>query len=233
MGRRASRRLARIHVKRRCFERGGLTAPGRTVLFRVRHAADWHSAILVPSLVTIVVFLAFGIWCGWRVLRYDPTPEQAEANAPSGIRGWLVLPAIGVALRRFLILLTLVEWVAFPWVHAISQQPWRCCAYLALLAAICVQLVAGLVGFALFFRKRSSAPVVLVALMWLGWLITLGLGLFNASLGLHNQTFVKALGYASMDFFFVGAWSLYFFGSRRVGPRSYPVDRCPRANLPD
>lgn len=194
-------------------------------LSKYRVAADSDAAIAVPSLLTIVVSLAFGIWSGWRAFRYDPTPEQAEANAPRGIRGLLLLPATGVALSPIAILVLLADWVKLshlrvwhmlPWIGTTSYQPWRYYAYLALLAAICVQLVGSLVSAILFFRKRSSAPAVVVALIWLGWLITLGLGLFDAALGVRNYSIIRVVGTACMQIFILGAWSLYLFGSRRV-----------------
>lgn len=107
-------------------------------------------------------------------------------------------------------------WSALPWIGAASYQPWRHFAYLAILAAFILQLVGSIVSAFLFFRKRSSAPVVLVALLWLGWLVTLGLGLFDAALGLHNFSFIRVVGLSCRGFFFVGAWSLYMFASDRV-----------------
>ena len=194
-------------------------------LARNEHAASAGSATALPPLVTIAVALAFAIWCGWRVWRYDPTPEKAAENAPSGIRGFLVLPAIGVALGPIGAVLILAQWIKvsnpqvwrmLPWIGATTYQAWRQYAYLALLAAICLQLAGSIVVAVLFFRKRSSAPIVLIALMWLGWLVTLGLELFGAALGLHHQSFMRAAGLASEHFFVVGAWSLYLLGSKRV-----------------
>jgi transglutaminase-like putative cysteine protease len=189
------------------------------------HTADADSAISVPPMVTTAISLALAICLGWLVFRYDPTPEQARENAPRGIRGFLLLPAISVTLSPLALLVLLAEWMKLsnlrvwrmlPWIGATSYQPWRHYAYLAILAVICVQLVGSLVSAVLFFRKRSSAPMVSVALMWLGWLVTLGLELFDAALGIRNHSFIRAAGLSCRHFFVVGAWSLYMFGSQRV-----------------
>jgi transglutaminase-like putative cysteine protease len=189
------------------------------------HVAGAGSAVATAPMITIVMSFVLAIGFGWRVLRYDPTPEQASGNAPSGIRGFLLLPAVGVIINPIGMLGLLVEWVkvgklgvweALPWIGATSYQPWRHYAYLALLAAICVRLVGSVLSAFLFFKKRSSAPIVLVALLWLGWLVALGLELFDAALGIHNYSFMRAAGLASRDFFLAGAWSLYMLGSQRV-----------------
>lgn len=188
-------------------------------------AAGTDNAISMPSIVTLALSLAFGIWCGWRVLCYDPLPKQAEENAPAGIRGFLVLPAIGAVLGPVGALWVMVEWVklsqlriwhVLPSMGATSYQSWRYLAYLALLATICVTLVCSCVYANLFFRKRSSAPVINVALMWTSWLYTLGIGLFGAALGLHNHSFTRPVGEACLQAVIAGAWSLYMFRSQRV-----------------
>lgn len=184
-----------------------------TIVFRRTHRG---SVISRMSMFIIALSLTFGAWYGWRVLRYDPTPEQAEPNAPTGIRGWLVLPAIAVAIGPVVILCAFVGWIFLPRVHEIGRQPWHYYAYLALLAAVCVQLVGTVVTFILFFRKRSSAPAVVVALMWYTWVISLAMDLLYVTLGINHRTFLGALGSACAQLFVLGALSLYFFGSRRV-----------------
>lgn len=196
-----------------------------TALAKDSHAADAASAIAVAPMVTIIVSLTLAIWLGWRVFRYDPPPEQARASAPCGIRGFLLLPTISVTLSPIGILTWLVAWTklsslrlwrALPWIGATSYQAWHYYVYLTLLAIFCLQLVGSIVSAVLFFTKRSSAPVVLVALLWLGWLVTLALELFDAVLGIHTYSFARVAGLASWNFFIVGALSLYLFGSQGV-----------------
>ena len=187
-----------------------------TATVRLRKARPLHFVISGPSIVTITLSLAFGLWCGWLVLRYDPTPEQPEGNAPSGIRGFLLLPTIWVALDPLLQLLLVPVWLMEPWISAISHQPWHYCAYLAFLALFCVQLVGSVVCFRLFFRKRSSAPAVVVVCMWLSWLAGLGLALFYMVLGISHYTLTTAVGTYCRELFIFGALTMYFLGSRRV-----------------
>jgi transglutaminase-like putative cysteine protease len=189
----------------------------RTVTF-VR--AD--AGVGVPSMLTLAVALAFGIWCGWRVFRYDPTPERARENAPSGIRGFLVLQAIAVSLAPLVILFVLAVWLMLSnsrvWqgLGATSYRPWCNYAYLILLAAICVQLVVSFVSAVLFFSKRSSAPGVIVAIMWFGWFVSLGMELFGSAIGIHSYSLTKSVADASEQLIAVVLWSLYLLRSQRV-----------------
>jgi transglutaminase-like putative cysteine protease len=194
-------------------------------LAKSKHAADAGTSVSMPAILTLAASLLFGVWCGWRVFRYDPAPEEAEKNAPTGIRGFLLLPAVGVTLAPIGSLVTLTAWVKIgelrvwdmlPWISSTSYQPWHYYAYLLLLAAMCLQVIGCSIVTILFFMKRSSAPEVLVALIWLGLPLSFGLELFYASLGIHDHTFARLAAFAFAQVFSAWGYSLYLYKSQRV-----------------
>lgn len=194
-------------------------------LAKIKHAADAGTALSVPAILTLALSLLFGTWCGWRVFRYDPAPEPAEKNAPTGIRGFLLLPALGVSLAPIGSLVTLMAWAKvaelrvwdmLPWIGSASYQPWRYYAYLLLLAAIFLQVIGCLLVAILFFTKRSSTPAVLVAMIWLGLPVDFGLELFDAALGIRGHTFNRMAAIAFAQVFIAWGYSLYLYKSQRV-----------------
>jgi hypothetical protein len=103
-----------------------------------------------------------------------------------------------------------------PWITSTSYQPWHYYAYLLLLAAMCLQVIGCSIVTILFFMKRSSAPQVLVALIWLGLPLSFGLELFYASLGIHDHTFARLAAFAFAQVFSAWGYSLYLYKSQRV-----------------
>lgn len=126
--------------------------------------------------------LAFGMlvgglwtWIAIRAWQHDPAPIGiASASAPRGLKGWLVLPTIGLVLTPILMAFTLHQssaaWVPETW-HALTT--FGGASYHALWApAMLLELVAsiGIIVFAililvLFFQQRTSAPKFYIAFM--------------------------------------------------------------------
>jgi transglutaminase-like putative cysteine protease len=129
-------------------------------------------APLLTALLSL--FLGVFLFIGF-VVRWDPPPAQSKVGWPAGIRGWLVLPAILVALTPFTSGLSLyrlsrlVDVDSWARLHDTMPGPWKTWApaiLLALTACGVLILVYQLFLIKLFFGRRTSAPRLWIILEW-------------------------------------------------------------------
>ena len=192
----------------------------------------------VPAAVLLLT-LGGSLWLavrrGWQ---YDPEPAPAPPGAPAGIRGWLLLPAIGIVFSSLVFAWLLVSylpsftadaWQALP---SAFTEPWRGTArpgFLAIAASSIALLAFSTLAAALLFRKRSSFPAVFIAfsvtaLLWAivlqAWLLLSGLDTEGTWPGLIASSIRESL--------VTLLWVVYLRRSKRV--RATFVNRArPRA----
>lgn len=173
------------------------------------------------------LFIAGGAaWLMMRAWRWDPAPRAAPAGAPSGIRGWLILPSIAVVVSPLNLL-----WSFFSNLSGYSASSWSDLTvsggahYSALWApfllgemALNILLVASSLLLArLFFGRRSSLPWAFVGFLMTALLVR------TLDLSLTSMMPVKAGTVTPMDWATLTRdgvsgvlWSWYFLVSRRV-----------------
>lgn len=163
-----------------------------------------------------------------KLYRYDPPPVASAVMDPDleGIRGWLLLPALGVALTPVRILVDLAmlapsyaadSWAVLTTAGGAAYHPFWAPVLLFELAANIGLLVFSVVLAVLFFQKRRGTPRVYVAY-----------AAGSALIHLLNLLFVRAMQEAGVEITardwgelshgVLGAliWGSYFLFSRRV-----------------
>lgn len=161
-----------------------------------------------------------------RVFRFDPAPKPLPADgAPVGIRGWLLLPALGVISSPVMIAVSLFNgmgvyraeaWSALTTPGGPAFHPdW---AFL-LIFELCANLgllVLALLSLVLFFQRRTTAPMVYIVML-LASLIVQSVDYYLASAipAMESELgqAAKGLGRA---FFGAVIWIPYMLKSKRV-----------------
>lgn len=183
-------------------------------------------AIAPLPFITLLVALGLGIWGAVRLYRYDPPPRPVEPGAPVGIRGWLLLPALGALVSPFVFGWLVANWA--PFIHAdmwytlpsIVSESHRASAHIALLAIVGIGTllsVASVLVAVLFFRKRTSAPTAYIALLWTGALFSLAIVFWAMSAGIDMEAnFAESLGATLREVVAALIWTAYMQQSKRV-----------------
>jgi transglutaminase-like putative cysteine protease len=184
-------------------------------------------AVAPLPLIVIVLALVLGGWSGWRWFqRYDPEPAPAPAGAPVGIRGWLLLPALTVAVTPLVLLVSTATWGEFIgadlW-HALpdtvtaayrgSVQP----ALLLIIGSQTLLLCWSIVVAALFLRQRSSLPKTYVTFLWLTTITGTVALAYVGLVGLDEEFALPELARTvARDAIAAAVWTAYMFQSARV-----------------
>lgn len=183
----------------------------------------------LPAVVGVLALLGCVV-LAWRVYLWDPQPWEAFAPAdplaPRGLRGWLLLVALGVVVslfRRVRDLQTLVPsfsadtWLALTAEGGSSYHPlWG-----PLLLFELVGNLAWVAGYGvlavLFVQRRSSVPRVFIAVT-LGGLLLSGLDLVLAGLIPQAALAASARDWGALfgQGLSAALWTSYFLRSRRV-----------------
>ncbi len=180
----------------------------------------------LPLLVLIFTF-AIAVWAAVRWgYRYDPPARAAPENSPSGIGGWLILPALSMVGWPFV-----AGWIAITWSGFVEADAWHGfpaivggayagSAHLVLLLILALAALltvgAGLTTV-LFFSKRTSAPRVLVAFTWFSVLLLNAVIVWTGAAGIGEAATASGLGGGFLrDILTAGLWTAYLLTSKRV-----------------
>lgn len=126
---------------------------------------------LTVALFVLLVLLALG-WALPRLYRWDPAPPAGE---PLPFNGWLVfisLSVVGLPVRAAMSFADalpaygLQTWSQLTTAGNDGYHPWMSALLLGELALLMVQLGAGVLLAIVYFRRRSSAPMLFTAVMW-------------------------------------------------------------------
>lgn len=143
-----------------------------------------------------------------------------EKPVPSGIGGWLILPAIGLILRPLIGLAGLVLALTAA-IQAVGGKvpPGVGGTYAAMLFAaaageLIIVLIALLAGY-LFFSRRSAAPQAFIAMLLADLVLSVIFSAWGLAVGLDTGEVIK---WFNPPAFFVACaiWIPYFQRSRRV-----------------
>jgi hypothetical protein len=124
----------------------------------------------IPLWVAGLSFLS-ALWIACRFMqRWDPRPAQSMAGWPVGISGWLALPAVFAVLSPVYMTTLVIRELQMldvdHWSGASALSPSLKLIQLLIIAAGALLTVGqGLVAY-LFFRRRSSAPLLFIVGLW-------------------------------------------------------------------
>jgi hypothetical protein len=149
-------------------------------------------------------------------------PGPAPANAPVGIRGWLVLPALGTITTPLLIGYALYLWEGYfdagVWANLGNGQDavlahWgKIGMFCAMLLAYVLLLLSAFVIYWLFTKRRAFPPGY-IALLWIGAFWGAIIQVSVAALGAEDK-YVDAS--VVRDFLTAALWTAYMMKSDRV-----------------
>lgn len=186
-----------------------------------------------------VLLLLLWAWLAARLYRYDPPPRADPPDAKlRGIRGWLILPAIGVVVMPLRVLADIGKtlpsyaadnWAALTTVGAGAYHPLWAPVLLYELAANLALIVFAVLLAVLFFQKRRSAPRVFIA-VFAGSVIVQAVDFVLASAIPAAAASVTARDWSELarGVISVLIWGSYFLVSRRV-KATFVNARAPRA----
>lgn len=182
---------------------------------------NWSIAMLVVTLLAVLVWLAL------KVYRYDPPLPRGVVDPDlQGIAGWLLLPALGIALQPLIILKDVAElvpayaadnWMLLTTVGQTSYNSLWAPVLLFELAANLGLLVFSVLLMILFFQRRSSVPLVFLAFqgtaLYIGILDQVVAGLIPA---VEHEASGSGWAQVIRQTLALAIWGSYFMISRRV-----------------
>jgi transglutaminase-like putative cysteine protease len=124
--------------------------------------------------VAAVLLLLLWSWLAARLYRFDPQPVAQVDENLQGIRGWLILPAIGVVVAPLRLFVDFAQsvptyaadnWAFLTTAGSTAYHAMWAPVLLYELGANLAQIVFSLLLAVLFFKKRSSAPLVYVGFL--------------------------------------------------------------------
>jgi hypothetical protein len=160
-----------------------------------------------------------------KLYRYDPPPPDFMPVADlQGVRGWLILLAIQLVSQPLRLIIQSASLVS-----AYSIQNWTALtqpgnpSYHALWAPILLfevvanltLIVSSLLAAVLFFKRRSSAPLVLIVTMWVNPTLV-GIDMLLTSIVLPDGGAAEGLSTLAGAFFAASVWTAYLLMSKRV-----------------
>lgn len=183
---------------------------------------NWMIALLTVMLTGALV------WLVRRLYRYDPAPHAFDPiPALTGLRGWLLLPALSLILLPFRLALdfwsnvgvySVPAWAALTHPGSGSYNAFWAPALLFELASTLTLGALALLTLVLFFQRRRSTPlcfialsagVALVQLIGHGFLLALPLSEEDGSRLRNPAELIQSVLHLAI-------WGTYFVRSRRV-----------------
>jgi hypothetical protein len=185
------------------------------------------SAVASLPMITLLLAFAGGIWAAMKFgLRYDPEPRLTDADAPVGIRGWLLLPALGaitapivtgVVVAAWLPLIGAEQWNVLPTLVEPAYASTARGVVLATLSATALLFVMSALSLWLFMTKRTSAPAIYIALLWISTAVFTLVVLWSVAAGFDTETQAVDVSRDLVRDVIGGAiWTWYMISSRRV-----------------
>ena len=181
------------------------------------------------NIMAILAVLA-GAGAGWAVVaflrRHVPKVRQAEANAPSGIAGWLILPTLHTCLVPIAMCVALFAYGPFfdvdTWnaigsgASALAVQLLKI-GYFAIIAGGVTLLIASSFAIFLLFGRRRVFPFAYILITWssVAWLVlnlVVVIGIPSADSKLAFETGADA----ARSFISGLIWTAYMVRSQRV-----------------
>jgi hypothetical protein len=152
-----------------------------------RAAAPAHrppSAIEQMLMALFLFSVTLSSYASRSLARWNPAPQTPRENAPRGIGGWLLLPAIGIAVAPIVTILAILV-AAFSarlddWLAALLPS--------ALVIACSVLFSIQIRLISLFFARRTSAPPVYIATAWLAVACAAGMSAWMATVYIPDGT---------------------------------------------
>ncbi|HCL57362.1 MAG TPA: DUF2569 domain-containing protein [Spirochaetia bacterium] len=153
--------------------------------------------------------------------------ESSHSSEPEGIGGWLILPAIGLCLAPFRILLSFIKdtlptfsdeiWIPLTQESSSVYHPLWKPLLIAEAASDILLMAIGIVNLILFFQKKKFFVKMIIITLISTFLFNI-LDIFLVSLIPQAFSLVKAEGlYGIVRSFLAGAiWIPYFLISKRV-----------------
>lgn len=145
-------------------------------------------------------------------LVFEPeSTEPATPSGPSGIGGWLILPAIGVVLTPLALAVSLAVVAG-----NMGNISGRVTGYLTFNMAIdLLLLIYAVIVAVLFFKKRKAAPGAYINLLVFSVLTSVASIIIALALGIHEfiETDIKAMAKGAVG---CAIWIPYFKRSIRV-----------------
>ena len=178
-------------------------------------------------ILVLIMALMIAIIVCHKIYKYDPAPSIDQQNSNlTGFGGWLILPTLGLILSPFRLLNDLSDYTKF-----FQNDLWLTLttpgsdAYNVLWAPfILLEVVANTFSFVflllviiLFFNKRSSAPMMYIALVLSGIIIQFsdyyfGMQIPAIKAEIKSAEFAQLTTAAGVSLL----WVIYFLVSRRV-----------------
>jgi hypothetical protein len=196
--------------------------------FRTASPAHLPRAESMNIVTILAVLVGAGMGCALVAFlrRHVPRTRPAEANAPTGIAGWLLLPALhtcitpaalGMALYAYWPYLDAGTWNAIgSGASELAVQLLKI-GYFALIAGTAALLIVGCFTILLLFRRRRVYPFAWILMMWsvLAWLV-LELVIVIALPGENVNGVAEAWTDVGRGLISSLIWTAYMVKSRRV-----------------
>lgn len=120
----------------------------------------------IPMIVTLITGLGFGAGIAFLLARLRWRRPEAEADAPRGFGGWMVLPVIGVSLSPFVAVYSIVKWfkdlgTAAQFATMSGDAQWMLLLQFGVLS---VTMAVALMTLWLMIRRVRSFPIAFIAL---------------------------------------------------------------------
>ena len=135
-------------------------------------AAGASGGLNLPVALLGVMMAAGALWLARRAWRHDPPPRGAPEGAPRGLRGWLILPGISIALTPFVMAKDFWNlmpsyasdvWSRLTVAGGAHYSAWWAPLLLLELGVNIALLVFSVLLPLLYFRRRTSLPRAYIA----------------------------------------------------------------------